>query len=97
MTYEEANRTCGKPVRYNGEEYILLQLTKRQKYLMPGVENPFYYRAYDGLIYHPERRAAQMVPIEELEAVPKELFKRRFRFGDHLSAEAEEMTMEGTV
>ena len=99
MTFEEAKRSAGKPVRYNGEEYVLLQIFPRKKEFIPGVEYPFalrMLRAFDAILFHPGRNAASFVPIEQLEAVPKKFFQRRLVFGEEpaRTEESEEIELE---
>lgn len=93
MDYYEAIGNKGKAVMYHGEEYILLQVHKRKLNLAPGIPNPFVKYEYDGMIYRRETNSAKMVPIEGLEAVQREPFRMRLRFGEEPAKDAEEIRM----
>lgn len=94
MDWSEAFSNRGKKVVHDGEEYVLLQVFKRHLNLAPGIPNPFEKNEYDGLIYHEGRRAGRMVPVESLEVVPKDRFRRRLVFGEKPQGEAEAILME---
>lgn len=91
MTFYEAKEHIGRKVRHEGEEYVLLQVWRRKKELLPGVPNPFMQYEFDGMLFHPERSAARIVPIEQIEALPRDPFRRRLQFGSSI-AEPEEVT-----
>lgn len=94
MDYHEALKCKGKKVSYEGEEYILMKVFRKQRELMKGVPNPFMSHAFDAILFHQGRNAARIVAIEHITPVPEEKWKRRMQFGDSPGKTAEELQLQ---
>lgn len=77
MTYREAKKFYGKSVQHENEEYILLRVRERGK-----SDVPFVMKEFDAALYSKIRNAVRFVPLDEVKALPKELFGRKLKFGE---------------